>query len=300
LSNSTLNERKEYRTGMTCVLASMIIWGIAPMYWRALVPIDSYVIIMYRILFAAIACGIAAFIVYGKEEMKKPLESKKTMGTIFLAGLIVTLNWSIYIYAVNSGQTIEASIGYYISPLVVCILGIIFFKDRPTKYKIIAISFAFLGVIIKLIYFMRLPAIALALALSFATYVAIKKHLKLKAIVSLFYETLVFAVLALGILAYMESTGQGALHIAKPHQVIMLVGAGIFSATPLALFSMAANRLNLVTVGVMQYIGPSIALLVGIFIFREPFFIGQLIACIVIWIGLVFFTYGEIEGARKK
>ena len=295
MDTNLVNERKEYRVGMSCVLASMIIWGLAPMYWRALVPVDSYVIIMYRILFAAVVCGIAAFAIYGKEEMKNSLGDKKNALKLLFAGFLVTINWGIYIYAVNSEQTIEASIGYYISPLVVCLLGFVFFKDRPTKFKIIAITFACIGVLTMLIYFMQLPMIALSLAVTFAMYAATKKHLKMKAIISLFYETLVFAIIALGILIYMESTGQGALHIAKPHQIVMLLGAGVISAVPLGLFSMAANRLNLITVGLMQYIGPSIGLLVGIFVFREPFYIGQLAACIFIWMGLAFFTYGEIR-----
>jgi chloramphenicol-sensitive protein RarD len=137
------------------------------------------------------------------------------------------------------------------------------------------------------------------IAVSFSTYAVVKKHLKMKAIISLFYETLVFAVLSAGYLIYMESTGQGAFHIAQPHQFAMLAGSGIISAVPLALFSMAANRLTLVSVGVLQYIGPSIGIAVGFFVFRETLFLGQLIACILIWIGLVFFTYGEIKGTRN-
>jgi chloramphenicol-sensitive protein RarD len=153
---------------------------------------------------------------------------------------------------------------------------------------------------ILLVYFMRLPIIALTLASTFALYAVLKKHLKMKALISLFYETLVFAVIAVGYLIYMESTGQGALHIAQPFQLGMLLGAGVITEVPLALFSMAANRLNLVTVGVMQYIAPSLSLMIGIFIFREPFGLYQFLAIVSIWVGLIVFTYGEILSNRRQ
>lgn len=293
------NERKEYKVGMICAIVAMIVWGLAPMYWRALLPIDSFVIIAYRIIFAGIVCGVASLCVYGKAEMKKSLGDKKNAGLLFFAGFLITINWSVYIYGVNSGQTIGATIGYYITPLLVSIAGIFLFKERLTKYKFIAITLAFIGVFSMIIYFGRLPAITLTLAISFAMYAVIKKHLKMKAIISLFYETIIFAVLAIGYLVYMEATGQGALHIAEPYQIVMLAFSGFLTAVPLAMFSMAANRLTLVSVGVMQYLGPSIGIAVGFFVFREPFFLGQLIACILIWIGLMFFTYGEIKLTRE-
>ena len=293
------NERKEYRIGMICAVVSMVVWGFAPMYWRALVPIDSFVIIAYRIIFAAIICGIASLIVYGKEEMKKPLEDKKKVGILFLAGFLITINWSTYIYGVNSGQTIGANMGYYITPLLVSVAGLLFFKERLTKYKLTAIILALVGVLSMIVYFGSLPAITLTIAMSFAIYAVLKKYLKMKAIIALFYETLVFAIIAIVYLIYMETTGQGALHVAQPHQIVMLIGSGVITAVPLALYAMATNRLNLVSVGVIQYLGPSLGIVVGFFVFREPFYLGQIIACIIIWIGLAIFTYGEIQTARK-
>jgi chloramphenicol-sensitive protein RarD len=273
----------------------MLIWGVMPIYWKALVPVNSYVIVLYRILFTGITCGIVALKVYGADGIKAPLKNKKTTAKLLTAGFLVTLNWNTYIYAVNSGQTIEASIGYYINPLVVCVLGIIFFKERPTKYKFISIIFACIGVLIILIHFMKLPAIALILAITFAIYAAIKKHLNIQAIISLFYETVIFAVIAFVIIVYLEATGQGAVNAGAPYQLVMLFFVGIATATPLTLFTMAANRVSLISLGIIEYIGPSISLLIGIFLFKEAFDLVQFIACVVIWTGLVFFTYGEVK-----
>ena len=269
------------------------------MYWRALLPIDSFVIIAYRIIFAAIVCGIASVIAYGKDELKETIDSKKKIGMIFLTGALITINWGAYIYGVNSGQTIGATIGYYISPLLVCVAGILFFKERLTKYKLIAIICAFIGVLAMLIYFGRLPIMTLTVALSFATYIVLKKYLKMKAVIALFYETLFFVIPVLAFIIYMETTGQGAFHVAEPFQLVMLAGSGILTAVPLALFAMAANRLTLVSVGVLQYLGPSIGIAIGYFVLRDDLFLGQLLACILVWIGFIFFTYGEIQGGKK-
>jgi len=293
------DEKKNYKIGMICALASMIIWGFLPIYWRALLPIDSYVLILYRIVLSGITCGIIVLCTYGVEALKEPWKDKKMMAKMFISGLLISINWSTYVYAVNSGQTIEASIGYFINPLVVCVFGVIFFKDRLTTFKAVSIAFMTIGVIVMIFHFMRLPIIALTLAFSFATYASIKKHLKIKAIVSLFYETMFIAIAAFPIIIYLEATNQGALHIASQYQLILLLFSGVLSATPLIFFSMAANRISLVSLGIMGYIAPSISLLIGIFIFREPFDFVQLIACLIIWIGLASFTCGEIKNANR-
>ena len=298
--NELTDEKKNHKIGMLCALGSMVLWGFAPIYWRMLIPIDSHVIILYRIVLAGIICGILALKIYGIEGLKAPIKNKGVAAQLFVAGILITINWSTYVYAVNSGQTIEAGIGYYINPLVVCVFGVIFFKERLTKYKTIAVIFALTGVIIMLIHFMRLPVIPLTLAISFAIYAAVKKRLKVNSIISLFYETVILAVISLVLIVYFETTGQGALYQGETSQFVLLLFSGIVTAVPLMLFTMAANRISLISLGIFQYIAPSITLLIGIFVFREAFDFIQLIACIVIWTGLVFFTYGEVSGASKK
>ena len=294
------DERKSYRTGMISVICCMVIWGFMPIYWKSLIPISSYVIILYRIFLSWVTCFVGALKAYGIKELAAPLKDKKKLATMILAGLVITVNWNTYIYAINSGQAIETCIGYYIDPLVVCVFGILFFKERPTKYKFISIIFACIGVFIVLIYFMRVPIIALSLALSFATYTAMKKHLKMPALISLFYELLCLAPIALVILISTEIRGVGAFSAAQPHQLLLLALIGVFTSAPLALFAVGTNRISMISIGIIEYIGPSITLLIGIFLFREPFDLVQFIAFAVIWVGLIFFTYGEIKENRKN
>jgi len=298
--NEITDERKAQRIGMICAISSMFVWGVMPIYWRALMPIDPFIIILYRIVLTAVTCGVAVLKVYGIAGIKAPLKNKKTIAMLFAAGCLIVISWSVYVAAVHAGQTIQTSIGYYMNPLAVCMLGMVFFKERLTKYKLIAIVFACMGVLVLLVHFMRLPTIALTLAIVFAIYAAIKKHLKIQAIVSLFYETAFLATITFPVIVYFEATGRGAIHAGEPHQFIMLLFSGIATATPLILFAIAANRISMVSLGMIVYISPSIKLLISIFLFREPFDFGQLVAIMIIWIGLAFFTYGEIRGTATK
>ena len=298
MNNTIIDEQAEYRTGMLCAISSFVVWGVLPIYWKALIPINSYVIILYRILLVGVFCFILGCICYGPKGMAEPFRDKKKVLTLFLAGLLVSVNWSTYIYAINSGQAIETTIGYYINPLVICVFGMVLFHEKPNRYKLISIVFAACGVSVVLLYFMRIPFIALLLAFTFGTYTAIKKHLKMPAIITLFYETIFIAPIALVFIIYAEINGNGAFAAGAPYQLVLLLFAGVFTATPLVTFAVAANRISLISIGICQYIAPSITLAIGIFLFKEPFDMVQLFAFVIIWIGLVFFTFGEIRSRR--
>lgn len=293
-------ERKQYRTGLLCSLSCSVLWGILPIYWQALRPIESSVIIFYRILLVGVVCFFAALRLYGLEGIRAPLREKGVMLKYFIAGVLITANWSIYIWAVNADHVIQTCIGYYIEPLVVCMFGILFFKEKLTRHKLIAFVLACAGVVIVLIHFMEVPLIALGLALTFAVYAAIKKSSELPAMLSLLYETMFLSPIALAIILYLEVKGQGALGTGEPYQYVMLLMVGFCTALPLGLFSTAANKIPLVTLGILEYLSPSIALIIGIFLLNEPFDRIQLAAFVVIWIGLVFFTLGEYRESRGE
>ncbi len=182
---------------------------------------------------------------------------------------------------------------------MVCIFGVILFKETLNKYKIAALGLALLGVMVILIHFRELPLIALSLALTFATYAAIKKKYQMEALITLFYETAFLAPFALIFILYYEMNGRGAFSMAQPYQIGLLALVGILTASPLALFAMAANRISMVSLGITEYISPSISLVIGIFMFKEPFDSIQFLAFVIIWIGLAYFTYGEIKESKN-
>jgi len=295
-----INKTKEYEQGIACAILCSVLWGFLPIYWKALVPVDPLLILFYRIVLAFFFALALALYFYKWNGIIGPMKEKGTLLHFFIAGLLISFNWGTYIWAVSNNFVIQACIGYYIEPLVVCIFGILFFKERMNKYKLTAFLLACLGVAVILIYYHEVPVIALSLAVSFASYAAVKKKVRLDAVLALLYETMLIVPFALTAILYYELTGKGAFTHAQPTQWGLLALAGILTATPLMFFSMAANRISLITLGITEYIAPSITLLLGIFAFREPFDKVQLATFAIIWVGLVIFTVGEIKENRER
>lgn len=262
----------EYKKGILSTIGSQLIWGALPIYWHMLRPVNSWVIIVYRMVTVFVFSLIIARKIYSWEEIIAPLKDKKMVVSYIIAGGIITANWSMYIWAVNADHVIQTSIGYYIQPLMVVLFGVIFFHERLTGYKMVAIVFAAVSVLLILIHFGKIPVIAIVLALTFSTYSVIKKKLKQPAFISLVYETAFYAPFALALIIYLEKRQIGALHvIAGPAQYILLILCGLMTVIPLGLFAAANIRIPLVTVGVTQYISPTIQMIMGVLLFKEPF-----------------------------
>ena len=223
----------------------------------------------------------------------------KKIWTYFIAGVLITMNWSIYIWSVQAGYVIQASMGYFLEPLLVCLLGMIIFKEKANKWKKISLGLALAGMMVLVVGYKELPLIAIGLATSFGIYTAIKKRVDLPPLQSLLYETIFIAPIALLVVFWMEGSGIGALETGGSVKFILLLFSGLATAVPMGLFCAAAKNLPLLTLGLVQYISPSISLILGIFLFREPFDIIQFSAFAIIWIGLVFFSYGELTDIRS-
>lgn len=292
------NSKSEYRRGLAAAVGSSALWGVLPIYWRAIDAVDSWLIILYRILLAGIVCFLFAVYRRGCEGVREPLRQKGVALRYFVSGILITLNWSTYIWAVNAGHVIEASIGYYIEPLVVSLFGVLIFRERMGQAKKLAIALVFCAVIVMMIHFKRPPMISLTLAASFAAYAVVKKKYAMPPELSLLYETMFQMPVALCAILYLEWTGKGALSMTEtPLQYVLLLLCGIVTAVPLLIFSYAASRIRFVTLGISQYISPTLTLLLGIFFFREAFDKVQLGAILLIWVGIVFFTVGEFREA---
>ena len=295
-------ENMNYKNGLIYALSCAIIWGFLPIYWNALNPVSSLVVIFYRITLMSLTCFAIEY--YHTRNIKKifaPMfEDKKKTCTYVVAGILITANWSIYIWAVQAGYVIQSSMGYFLEPLIVCLFGMIIYKEKANKWKLISMGFALAGMLVMIIGYKELPVIAIGLAITFACYAAIKKSVDLSPFQSLLYETAFIAPIALVVVFCLEGSGIGALATGGSEKFILLLFAGIASAVPMGLFSAATRNLPLLTLGLTEYIAPSIALVLGIFLFREPFDIIQFSAFVIIWLGLIFFTYGEIVDIRKK
>ena len=290
----------DYRTGLICVLASQLIWGFLPAYWQALVPIPSWIIILYRMTTMFVYSYIAARLRYTKEEIWAPLKEKGAVVRYLIAGALLTANWSIYIWAMTTGHMIQSSIGYYLEPIVICLFGVVIFKEKFTRYNLTAVVFAAVALIVMLVHYGQLPGVALGLAFTWATYSAIKKSSKNPPLVELVYETMFYAVFAVIGILVIETKGIGALSLGVPGKYALMFLSGLVTLIPIALFGSAAKKVSLFIIGLTQYISPSITLLLGIFVYKEPIDRVQLLSFAVIWIGLVFFTYGEYKSHKES
>ena len=298
---NVLNDNnRDYRIGLICVLASQLIWGFLPAYWQALVPIPSWIIILYRMTTMFIYSYIAARLRYTREEIWTPLKEKGAVVRYLIAGALLTANWSIYIWAMTTGHMIQSSIGYYLEPIVICLFGVVIFKEKFTRYNLTAVVFAAVALIVMLIHYGQLPGVALGLAFTWATYSAIKKSSKNPPLVELVYETMFYAVFAVIGILVIETRGMGALSLGVPGKYALMFLSGLVTLIPIALFGSAAKKVSLFIIGLTQYISPSITLLLGIFVYKEPIDRVQLLSFAVIWIGLVFFTYGEYKSHKES
>lgn len=298
---NVLNDNnRDYRIGLICVLASQLIWGFLPAYWQALVPIPSWIIILYRMTTMFIYSYIAARLRYTREEIWTPLKEKGAVVRYLIAGALLTANWSIYIWAMTTGHMIQSSIGYYLEPIVICLFGVVIFKEKFTRYNLTAVVFAAVALIVMLIHYGQLPGVALGLAFTWATYSAIKKSSKNPPLVELVYETMFYAVFAVIGILVIETRGMGALSLGVPGKYALMFLSGLVTLIPIALFGSAAKKVSLFIIGLTQYISPSITLLLGIFAYKEPIDRVQLISFAVIWIGLIFFTYGEYKNNKES
>ena len=293
-------QMSDYKLGLLLVLGCQFFWGFMPIYWHALEDVPSWKIIIYRIFTMFVYCYIAAVIVYGKEAVWKPIRTDRAVvRKHFAAGLILTLNWSIYVWAMTSGRVIQAAIGYYIEPIVICAFGIFIFKEQVTKYNLTAILFALVAIALILAHYRQLPGVALGLALTWATYSAIKKAADLPALIALVYETMPYAIVAFFAIIYIEAKGIGVISMHMPVKYMMVLGSGLMTMIPVSLFGYAAKKTTLLIIGLTQYISPTITLILGIFAFHEPIDKTQILAFIIIWTGLAVFTYGEFKHIKE-
>lgn len=290
------DKNSEYKSGLITVILCQLIWGVLPIYWASLTPIPSWIIIMYRMFTMCVYCYIVSRFSYSNKEILEPLKKDRSLiWKHFIAGAILAINWSTYIWAMTTGRMVQSSIGYYLEPLVICLFGIFIFKEKLTKYNATAMLLALIALSVMLIHYGQLPGVALILAFSWACYSAIKKTTKNSNIVELVYETFFFAVIAIIGILVIEAKGIGGLSYGVPGKYALMFLSGLVTLVPVVLFGMAARKVSLFVIGLTQYISPTITLLLGIFAYGEPIDRVQIISFIVIWIGLAIFSYGEFK-----
>ncbi len=292
----------EQKLGMIYTAAAYILWGFLPIYWKLIDEIPAFEILAHRIIWSCVFM-IAVILILNKWgafilECKAIWKNKKSLIGVILASLTISLNWFTYIWAVNTGHVIEASLGYYINPLVSILLGMVVLKETFSRTQWLAFLLAGIGVLYMTIHFGSVPWIALLLAFSFGTYGLVKKLVPLNAMFSLTAETLVVAPIAL---IYLFTQQSGSFNQVNWLSLtsLLVFGAGIVTAIPLLLFSAGAKRIPLSMVGFLQYFAPTIMLALGVFLYDESFTAVHAVSFTFIWAGLVVYTLTRMKRLRK-
>ena len=285
--------------GILPALLAYTIWGLLPLYWKLLRALPPDRIIAHRIAWSFVFVLLLLLLTRELPRLREALRKPRELLYLGLAAIFVSVNWFIYIYAVNSGQIVASSLGYYINPLVSIALGAIFYKEKFHAIQMVAIGLAVAGVAVIAIQVGRLPWISLVLAVSFGIYGLLKKKVTVSATVGLTIETAFLSPFALGYLLFAPAAGffggnAGAAAASpaagSPLLLTLIPLAGIVTATPLLLFAIGAKHLDLSMVGFLQYLSPTLMLLIGVFVYGEAFTAAHAVCFGLIWTGLFLYT----------
>jgi chloramphenicol-sensitive protein RarD len=292
-------QKRENLIGTWYAISAYIVWGILPLYWKALIHVPAREILAYRVIWSFVFLCLFSTIRKRWPEIKQAYTHKRNRMSSLLSALIIGAIWFIFIWAINANHVVEASLGYYISPLISVVLGMIFLSERLTFWQNIAFVLATLGVAFLTIQYGRFPWIALSLGVGFALYGLLRKTSRVGSITGLTAETSLLSPLALIYIFFLFYQKSSAVEGAAIYTHLLLVGAGIVTAVPLVWFTKGARRIPLSMIGFFQYLAPTISLLLGIFVFKEPFTTTHLISFSLVWAALILYTSSQV-GIRKR
>lgn len=299
LSKPVQDEAAAARRGVLAVSTAFLIWGLFPFYLRPLTHVPALEIIAHRIVWCVLF--VMGWLAWKARlgEVSAAFRNPGVLWRLLLSAILIAANWGIYVWAVSNGRVIEASLGYFINPLVNVLLGVLFLQERLNPRQWVAVALATIGVGWLTVAAGGLPWVSLALAVSFGVYGLVRKVVAVGAVPGLAVETLLLAPLALASILWLERNGVG--HFSEPplHVGLLLVGSGLITALPLAFFSTGARLIPYSLVGIIQYIGPTLQLLLGVFLYGEPFAGARAIGFCVIWAGLAVYVGDSMMRSRK-
>ncbi|MCP2343434.1 EamA family transporter RarD [Actinomadura rupiterrae] len=280
-------------------VAAYVLWGLFPLYWPLLKPANAVEILAHRIMWSLVA--VAAILAAGRNWAWIRTLDRRRLGLLALASVLISANWGTYIFAVNTGKTIEASLGYFINPLISILFGVVIFRERLRPWQWAAVGFGTAAVAVLTVDYGRLPYIALILATSFGVYGLLKKFADMPSAESLAVETTVMFVPALAASVVMQVNGSAAFGHHGPGNVALLAAAGIVTAVPLLLFNASAVRVPMSTLGLLQYLAPVLQFLIGLLVQHEAMPASRWAGFFLVWTALLILTAdGLLTGRRTR
>jgi len=275
-------------------------WGLFPLYWPLLKPAGAVEILAHRIVWSLVATAVLIVVLKRRKNLKVVLTTPRTRAILAIAAVVIAVNWGTYIWGVNNDHVVEASLGYFINPLVTVMMGVLVLGERLRRLQWVAMGLATVAVVGITIEYGRPPWVALVLAFSFGTYGLAKKKANAGAVESLTVETLVLTPIALGYLLWLMGQGTSTFGHAGLGHVALIVGTGVVTAIPLICFGAAATRVSMTTLGMLQYLAPTIQFALGVFLFHEPMPTMRWLGFALVWVALAIFTFETVNHRRRQ
>ncbi len=286
---------KNQKTGYLLALLSYVMWGSLPLFWKLLNELDALYIFSSRVLYSFLLTILLIIFLHKKDELIAVFKNPKKLFLSILAGVFIAGNWLTFIMAVNSDNTIDAALGYFINPLAVVLISTVFFKEKLTSLAKLSVTIACVGVFLSTILYNEFPLTSLILTISFTVYGALKKVNNIDSYVSLFIETLTILPFAIFALYKYNLSGVNVYATGDTTMIILVILTGVVTLVPLLLYSKAVSLIPFSTVGFFQYINPTIMLSLGIFVYHEEISRGQLLSFCFIWIALIIYIYSLVK-----
>lgn len=291
--------RDQARLGVVYALLAFGAWGFNPIYFKAVGDVPALEVLAHRVVWSVPLLALLVTLAKSWPRLRAALAERHTLLSLLASTVILSFNWFVYIYAINTERVVETSLGYYMNPLLIVLLGVIFLKERLTRAQALAVCLAAAGVVNLIVQVGTVPWIALSLAGSFGIYGLIRKVIALGSIEGLLVETSLMLPLALAWIAVIGAKGESSFLAYGWGLDILIVLAGPVTALPLIWFASGARRLNYATVGIFQYIAPSIQFLLGVFAYGEPFGLAHLITFACIWMALIIYSTDTLRRATR-
>ncbi|OYD03472.1 EamA family transporter RarD [Rhizobium sp. N4311] len=287
--------------GFAFALTAYLLWGFLPIYMKAVAHISPAEVIAHRIVWSLPLAGMVLIVLGRTADIATALRSPRMLAMAALTASLITVNWGTYVWAIGAGHSLDAALGYFINPLFSIFLGAVLLKEKLQPLQIAAIALAALAVAILAFDSGGIPWVALTLAISWGFYALLRKTLPLGPNQGFFLEVLILSGPALLYILYLEfGSGQGHLYRTGLADTALLLGCGVITAVPLMIYANGAKLLKLSTIGIMQYIAPTMIFLIAVFIFHEPLGTARMIAFPLIWAGLFLYSWSMLKGSRGR
>ncbi|GAA79747.1 EamA family transporter RarD [Pseudoalteromonas sp. BSi20495] len=290
----------EQRKGAVFACLAFVMWGLAPIYFKFIQHVSAFEILMHRVVWSVVFLVLVVSILKYWHKIKRIIVQPKLVLMLVITSALLGFNWGLFIWAINNNHMLDASLGYYINPLLNVLLGMLFLGERLRKFQGVAVALAFSGVLLQLVSFGSFPVVAFSLAISFALYGLLRKKLPVEALPGILLEALILLPVALVYWWLMAPSDTSSLPANDWHTNALLISAGIITTLPLLCFTGAAKRLQYTTLGFFQYIGPSLMFMLAVVFYGEVFDAERLVTFACIWSALAIFSWDSYYQSRKR